>query len=126
MKPWLLLFLCALTLSANELKQEHNFDQALRHAKEQHKKVLMMYSASWCPECTYMKEVVFKNKEVSSYMQTHYVLLVLDTQKDKLPEGFSYPGIPVFFFLDGKAKEQNRITGGSKAKLFLQKLKAVQ
>ncbi len=126
MRPLVLIFLCTLALFSDELKLEHNFDQAVEKAQKQHKQVLMMYSAVWCPECNYMKDVVFNDKAVSSYMQKHYVVLTLDIQKDKLPDGFEYPGIPVFFFLDNNAKEKNRIVGGSKAKTFLQKLKGLQ
>ena len=86
----------------------------------------MIYSAVWCPECNYMKEVVFKNKKVSTYMEERFIILSLDIQKDNLPKGFKYPGIPVFFFLDKNAKEKNKIIGGSKADIFLQKLKAIK
>ncbi len=126
MRPLVLIFLCTVALFSDELKLEHNFDQAVEKAQKQHKQVLMMYSAVWCPECNYMKDVVFKDKAVSSYMQKHYVVLTLDIQKDKLPDGFEYPGIPVFFLLGNNAKEKHRIVGGSKAKTFLQKLKGLQ
>ncbi len=126
MKAFLVVILCTLTVWADGLKIEHNFDKALQEAKKQHKQVMMMYSAVWCPECNYMKDVVFNNIEVASYLQNNYVILTLDIQKDKLPEGFDYSGIPVFFFLDSNAKEKNRIIGGSKATKFLQKLKDVK
>ena len=113
-------------LFANDLQFEHNFDKAVKKAKEQNKEVMMMYSASWCPECNYMKEIVFKNKEVSSYLEKHFVILSLDIQKNILPDGFDYPGIPVFFFLDENSKEKDKIIGGSKANIFLQKLKAIK
>jgi len=126
MKFLILLFTSALVLFANGLQFEHNFDKALQKAKEQNKEVMMMYSATWCPECNYMKEVVFKNKKVSTYMENNFVVLLLDIQKDTLPKGFEYPGIPIFFFIDVNSKEKSKIIGGSKAKIFLQKLKAVQ
>jgi len=126
MKILILLFVSALVLFANGLGFEHNFDKALQKAKEQNKEVMMMYSAVWCPECNYMKEVVFKNKKVSTYMEERFIILSLDIQKDNLPKGFKYPGIPVFFFLDKNAKEKNKIIGGSKADIFLQKLKAIK
>jgi thiol:disulfide interchange protein len=126
MKILILLFISALVLFANGLQFEHNFDKALQKAKEQNKEVMMMYSATWCPECNYMKEVVFKNKKVSTYMENNFVVLLLDIQKDTLPKGFEYPGIPVFFFIDVNSKEKSKIIGGSKAKIFLQKLKAVK
>jgi hypothetical protein len=43
-----------------------------------------------------MKEVVFKNKKVSIYIEERFIILSLDVQKDNLPKGFEYPGIPVF------------------------------
>jgi len=126
MKILILLFTSALVLFANGLQFEHNFDKALQKAKEQNKEVMMMYSAVWCPECNYMKEVVFKNKKVSTYIQKHFIVLSLDVQKDTLPKGFEYPGIPVFFFINKNSKEKNKIIGGSKANIFLQKLKALK
>lgn len=126
MKTLILIFMSVIVLFANGLQFEHNFDKALKKAKEQNKEVMMMYSAVWCPECNYMKDIVFKNKEVSSYMEKHFIVLLLDIQKDTLPEGFEYPGIPVFFFLNKNSKEKEKIIGGSKANIFLQKLKAVK
>jgi len=126
MKSLLLFITCTLALFANELQYEHNFDKAIEKASKQHKEVMMMYSAVWCPECEYMKEVVFKDEKVLKYIQKHYVVLALDIQKDTLPEGFDYAGIPVFFFLDKNAKEKNKIVGGSKAHIFLQKIKALK
>jgi len=86
----------------------------------------MMYSAVWCPECNYMKDVVFKDKKVADYIQKHFIVLTLDIQKDKLPKGFEYIGIPTFFFIDKNAQETNKIIGGDKASKFLKKLKALK
>ncbi|ADN10096.1 thioredoxin family protein [Sulfurimonas autotrophica] len=126
MKILILLLTSVLILFANELQFEHNFDKALKKAKEQNKAVMMMYSAVWCPECNYMKEIVFKDKQVSTYIEKHFIVLSLDIQKDTLPKGFEYPGIPVFFFLDDNASEKDKIIGGSKANIFLEKLKSVK
>ncbi len=126
MKSLLLFITCTLALFANELQYEHNLNKAIEKANKQHREVMMMYSAVWCPECNYMKDVVFKDEEVLKYIQKHYVVLALDIQKDTLPKGFNYIGIPTFFFLDKNAKEKNEIIGGSKANIFLQKLKALK
>lgn len=86
----------------------------------------MIYSATWCPECNYMKEVVFKDQKVVDYIEKHFVVLSLNIQKDRLPKGFDYPGIPTFFILDQHGRERGKIIGGSKAGKFLQKLKAIK
>ena len=90
MKSLLLFIICTLALFANGLQYEHNLDKAIEEADKQHKEVMMMYSAVWCPECNYMKDVVFKDEEVLKYIQKHYVVLALDVQKDTLPKGFNY------------------------------------
>ena len=61
MKLLILVIACTIALLASELQFEHNFNKALQKAKKQNKEVMMMYSATWCPECNYMKEVVFKD-----------------------------------------------------------------
>ena len=108
---------------ANGVHFEHNFDKALKKARVENKEVMMMYSATWCPECNYMKEVVFKDKRVVKYIENHFVLLGLDIQKDKLPKGFNFVGIPTFFFIGKDAKQTGKIVGGDKAGKFLKKLK---
>ncbi len=126
MKKTLFLILFGILLQASGLQFEHNYKIALQKAKKQNKEVMMMYSASWCPECNYMKDIVFKNSKVSRYLQKHFILLGLDIQKDKLPKGFDYVGIPTFFFIGNGAKQIGKIIGGDKASRFLKKLKAIK
>ena len=121
----LIMSALSIVLFAGEIQFEHDLTKALQKAKSQHKEVMMMYSATYCPECNYMKEIVFKNKKVADYIQKHFIVLGLDIQKDKLPEGFDFMGIPTFFFLDENATEKNRIVGGNKADKFLKSLKAL-
>ncbi len=120
------LLLVSTIVFANDLIIENNFLTALSKAKEQNKLILMMYSAEWCPECEYMKEVVFKDSNVKKYLQKNYIILILDVQKDKLPKGFTHVGIPVFFIIDRNGKELHKIIGGSKADKFFKKLKGLK
>lgn len=122
-----IVFIIALSISllASDFQIEYSYNTALQKAQKEDKDVMMMYSAVWCPECNYMKEVVFKEKELSSYIQKKYIVLFLDIQKDKLPEGFNYIGIPTFFFIDKNGQEKNKFIGGEKANKFLTKLKAL-
>ena len=125
MKYLIIISALSILLIANEIQFEHDFNKALQKAKSQNKEVMMMYSATYCPECNYMKEIVFKNREVNQYIQKHFIVLSLDIQKDTLPDGFDFIGIPTFFFIDENATEKNRIVGGDKADKFLKSLKAL-
>jgi len=126
MKFLIIMIGLGMSLFAGELQFEHAFNKAVQEAKDQNKTVMMMYSAVWCPECNYMKDVVLKDQKVVDYIQKRFIVLTLDVQKDDLPKGFEYPGIPTFFFLDQNAKEKDKIIGGDKADNFLQRLKAVK
>lgn len=126
MKTLLFISLLSMTLFAKELTLLHNYESALQKAQKKHKCVMMLYSASWCPECNYMKEVVFKDKAVASYLQNNYVIVSLDIDKDTLPKGFNYSGIPTFFFINSEGNKIATIEGGNKAKKFLTQLKAIQ
>jgi len=126
MKFLIVVFTFAISLLAYELEYEHEFNEALQKAKQMDKEIMMMYSAVWCPECNYMKDVVFKDKEVVDYLQDRYIILTLDIQKDKLPDGFDYTGIPTFFFIDKNGKQKHKIIGGNKASKFLKQLKALK
>jgi thioredoxin-related protein len=126
MKSLIILIALGISLISGEIRYEHHFDQALQKAKTLDKKVLMLYSAAWCPECNYMKEVVFNENEVSEYIEQHFVVLILDIQKDDLPKEFDYIGIPTFFIIDKEGKEKNRIVGGDKAAKFLKRLKEME
>ena len=102
-----------------------SLQQALNTAKKQDKAVFMMYTAPWCPECNYMKEVVFEQKEVKHYLDQHFVMIDFNVDKDELPKGFAHIGIPTYFVICSDGRSQITIDGGSKAAAFLKKLKAL-
>ena len=126
MKLFIIMIIYTTTLFSTTFHYEHNLSKALQKASAQNKEVMMMYSAAWCPECAYMKDVVFKDKKMLKYMGEHFIVLVLDIDHDVLPKGFDFVGIPTFFIVDKNLKKQGRIIGGSKAHIFLQKLKAIK
>ena len=126
MKKIVLISVFSISLFAQELSLLHNYKAALQKAKQEHKHVMMLYSATWCPECNYMKEVVFKDKNVASYLQSNYVVVSLDIDKDNLPKGFDYNGIPTFFFTTANGEKIATIEGGNKANKFLTQLKEIR
>jgi thioredoxin-related protein len=73
-----------------------------------------------------MKDIVFKNKKIVQYINKHFIVLSFDIQKDKLPRGYEYDGIPTFFFINQNRKLIGKIIGGDKANRFLKKLKEIK
>ncbi len=119
----ILLFVFIVNIS---FADNTKFDIALKQALKFNKEVLMMYSATYCPECEYMKEVVLKKPKVASYINKRFITIIFDIDKDALPKGFGHIGIPYFFIIDKNGKKIDEIIGGSKADKFLRKLEAIK
>ena len=127
MKKLLSLLSIVTILSAQELTWKQDYNSTIKMAKKEHKIVLMMYHASWCPECGYMKKVIFKDPKLQQYMQKHFELLAFDISKDKekLPQGYSFIGVPTFFFISPEGKMITKFEGSSDADTFLKKLQDI-
>ena len=121
----IILFLFSITIAnAMQIIDDVSF-QNIYKQQNSHKIVLMLYSAKTCPQCAYMKQKVFKNDEVEKFMNKYFVILEKDINKDKLPEGFDYFGIPTMFFINKEGKQIAKFVGSSRAETFLQQLKNI-
>lgn len=119
------LFFCNTLLFAQTIQEDAQFQAIVSDKKNDSKIVLMLYTAKSCPQCAYMKQKVFTDKDVNAFMQKHFVVLEKDINHDTLPEGFEYFGIPTIFFIDKDAKELERFVGSSRAIPFLETLKKI-
>jgi thioredoxin-related protein len=70
-----------------------------------------------------MKQVVFPQKKVATFLSSHFVPVVLDIEDDALPEGFGYIGVPTFYIISEKGKKLGMMLGGASADRFIKKLK---
>jgi len=69
-----------------------------------------------------MKQDVFTQKKVTGFLSKHFVSVMLDIDKDMLPEGFSFYAVPTFYVVDEKGKLIERVVGGADADQFLEYL----
>lgn len=120
-----LLFILFSSLFATEIQEDASFTSIYADTKNNQKLVLMLYTAKSCPQCAYMKQKVFTDAKVQSFMQKHFVLLEKDINNDNLPEGFDYFGIPTMFFIDKNGKRVDTFIGSSRAEPFLKTLEKI-
>ena len=125
LKQFLIFLLLSSFTFAMEIKNDTMFQELYKDKANDKKVTLMIYSATTCPQCAYMKEKVFKEPKVAAYLKKHFLILQKDIQKDELPDGFDYFGIPTIFFVDKDGLEQGKFIGSSRAEPFLQELKNV-
>ncbi len=70
-----------------------------------------------------MKQDVFTQKKVASFLSKHFIPVMLDIDNDMLPEGFSFFAVPTFYVVSEDGKLINRVVGGANAKQFIEYLK---
>ena len=71
-----------------------------------------------------MKQAVFPQKKVSTFLNKHFVLIMLNAN-DKLPNGYNFMGTPTFYVINESGKKMGMILGGSNADNFIKKLKDI-
>ena len=131
----ILLFLIITTLSLFALGEEiHNFKYetsyytAMKKAKEQNKALLIMMEKHGCPNCAYMKDIVFERENILNYVNENYIVVLLDVNRRNYPKRFISMRAPTFYFLDPTTDKELRAhkVGGSRPWKFLEELTEVK
>ncbi len=125
MKKILILITFLLSSLMADVKYTDLFD-AYDNAKAQHKTVMIMLSQKGCPGCSYMKNVVFNNKNIAKKLKKYYIVVHLDVHEDSIPDGLKYFATPTFYFLNADKKVLKRLNGGENAKDFSTTLSALK
>lgn len=123
-----LLFLIVLFSSflyALPIQRDKEFQQAIDKIGKDEKLVLMIYTADDCPECAYMKQKVFHDKTVESFLKSHFVVMEKNVHRSPLPDGFDYFGIPTMFFINKTGVNKETLVGSKRPKPFLEVLHRV-
>lgn len=96
-----------------------------KYIQDKEKPTLVMFTASWCGPCKYMKESVMKDSSVKKVLDGFNVLLLDVDQNDGklfaerfIPVGFK-GSIPYFAILDKTGKVVDTLLGSVKRKEFL-------
>lgn len=109
----------SLLFGAAAPKFFHDFDSGLKEAQKEDKMIMLMIHTKGCPECAYMKEVVFTQDATSKFMNDNFINVALDFKTDKIPSKFIRIGVPTFYITD---KDGNIITqqiGATRGNRFL-------
>ena len=122
-----LMFILLVTTSLfADIDWAEDYTQALKQAKEENKKVLLMFSREDCNACNKMKREVYTDPEVSDYVNSFFVPVEIDMEYDSR-KGFKVFATPTYYFLDSEGKQIGRVmVGGADAKSFLKKLQEVE
>ena len=116
--------ICAIALSARAASGEWltDFPAAKKQAKEENKRVLMLFTGSdWCVYCIKWDKEVFSKSEFQDYAKTNFVKVLVDfpnkkplpkaqqRANDSLLDKFDVDEYPCVVVLDSKAKKLGSI-----------------
>jgi len=124
MKRIIVLLLITLGLNASEITWLESYTKAAEVAKEEDKPMLLFINRPDCGACQMMKEVVFKDKTIYTYINEHFIPVSLDINKNDVPESLQSEMTPTFHFVkyDG-TKIRETLVGGKTGKFYLNILK---
>ncbi len=122
------LSLFALGQEIHDFKYETSYYTAAKKAHESNKVLLIMMAKKGCPNCGYMKDIVFERPAILNYVNENFVPLILDVNRRNYPKRFISPRAPTFFFLNPQdgTEIRPRKVGGSRPEKFLEELTAVK
>lgn len=121
-------FLFALGEEIHDFKYETNYNIAHTKALKEDKILLIMMEKHGCPNCAYMKDIVFERENILNYINEHYIVLLLNVDRRNYPTRFISSRAPTFYFINPKtdnALREHKI-GGSRPWKFIEELQAVK
>ena len=133
-KIFSLVMILALSLFASEeihnFHYETDYTYALQKAKKEDKVLLLMMTIRGCPNCAYMKDIVFERENILNYINEKYVVALFDIEHDKrrYPKRFKVLHGPTFIWIDPHTNKEMREkkVGGSRPWKFIQELSAMR
>ena len=94
---FLLLLTC--NLFAEGLSWQSSYADALKKAKLEHKRVMLLITSETCKWCRKLESTTLKDPQVIERLQKEYVVVNVTRHKDDYPKRFSAVVVPMSYFL---------------------------
>ena len=97
---------------ASAIAWRTDFEAALAEARSANKRVLVDFSADWCPPCVAMKHDVWPHPQVVEAVDAGHVALLVDADRDTvLAARYGVSAIPTVLLLDADGRVVKRNDG---------------
>ena len=124
---YILLESVALTSWGQTLFRDLDIEKASRQAVAENKLVFVDFYTDWCGPCKQMSRNVFPQKKVGQFMNSRFVCIQRDAEKNGREEARRYQvkAYPTFLLIDPQKGEViSRLMGSMSADLFLEKMES--
>jgi len=81
-----------------------NYQEALSSAKEQQKNLFILFKKKRCPWCRKLKENTFQDDNLASLLNSDFVVVMLDKNRDKFPSQYDASRVPVVYMANSNEK----------------------
>ena len=116
------MFLISCVFGAGDINFYHDYASGAKAAKKEHKMMMIMIHVKGCPECNYMKEVIFTQPETKQFMSQNFVNLLLDFKETEIPSKYTQIGVPTFYFTDPDGNIVHKQIGAVRGNKFIKVL----
>lgn len=123
MKQFVSLLLFASFLLAGDIRFENSYDAAMKRAIAEKKVLMVVVTQTYCPWCSKFKEKTLTDKDVIKAVNSHFVAVLLNKDKDEMPEDIRARMVPTTFFLDHEGSEIYSTIGYKHPRKFLEDIK---
>ena len=106
-------------LFAETIPFETSYKEGMKKAIEQNKVLMVVVTQTYCPWCEKFKEKTLVDKEVVKTVTEHFVPVLLNKDKDDMPEDIRARMVPTTFFLDHEGGEIFSTIGYKHPRKFL-------
>ena len=104
----------------------YSYEEGILNAKKNGKKIFLHFGAPWCGYCTKMKNKTFNDFLVSDYLNTNFISIKINTDKEKkIASKYYVKGLPDSWFLTKKGEKIGNLPGYIPPEKFLSMLKYI-
>ncbi|NOX33661.1 MAG: DUF255 domain-containing protein [Deltaproteobacteria bacterium] len=122
-----LIFIFVPIMGICETIDWKQYNEGIRLAKKENKKVFLHFRTGWCGYCKQMELITFKDNSVVRFLNEHFVSIKVDGDKEKsFVKAYKVKGYPDNRWLDEKIKEAYRLPGFVGPETFLFFLEYIQ
>lgn len=125
MRRYITLLLFVISSLYADMYWADDYKSGIKEAAQKQKNIIVYFSQEECAKCDEMTWTISFDKNVSDYVNEHFVAIEIDIEYDKR-QGYKIYETPTTYFLDSKAKKIGKpLVGTMGPKAFLKKLETI-